>query len=240
MQNEYELQLQGVREIFKGFMTELDIKDRDSQEVGSHISKIIGLRYKPGAPRRQPQVVIVGPPGSGRQSQSKLLAEQFGLVHVCVRKLLKEEIEKNPDTGRVTKNAMDNGQMIPDEIISQLVEKKLQEAECRINGWVMDGFPATLPQINTMIAMDLKPTLVLQFDQSLQESLDRLLKRRHDPVTGDVYNLNTDLIQDPRIKSRLVHSKEDRDSVVKQRYAVWSSFVQHLEEQFKDGMLQVV
>lgn len=61
-----------------------------------------------------PQVLIMGPPGCGRQSQAKLLAEHFGLVHVSVRKLLRAEIKRHPETGKITKAAMENGSKIPD------------------------------------------------------------------------------------------------------------------------------
>ena len=56
----------------------------------------------------------MGPPGCGRQSQAKLLAEHFGLVHVSVRKLLRAEIKRHPETGKITKAAMDSGSKIPD------------------------------------------------------------------------------------------------------------------------------
>ena len=118
MQKEYELQLKGVRAIFKGFLTDLNIDQRESQEVSSHLSKMIALRYRPVSPKRPPQILILGPPGSGRQSQARGIAELFGLVHISVRNLLRVEIKANPETGRITQAAMDRGQMIPDEIIN--------------------------------------------------------------------------------------------------------------------------
>ena len=75
----------GVKEILKTFVTEVQINGRDNTDVGSQITKMCQLRFKPNSPRIPPHVLIVGPPGSGRQSQAKMLADYFGLIHVSVR-----------------------------------------------------------------------------------------------------------------------------------------------------------
>ena len=85
-----------------------------------------------------------------------------------------------------------------------------------------------------MNAINLKPNLVLQFEQSLVDSIERLTRRRVDPMTGKTYDLNHDLIQDPQVKARIVQAKEDSKPAVERRYAVWQSFVQHLEDNFND------
>lgn len=85
--------------------------------------------------------MIVGPTGSGRTLQSAFLASVFGLVHVCPDILLKAEAEKNAGIKLKIKSYVDGGDEVPDEILFRLIDSRLRQADCRINGWVLDGFP---------------------------------------------------------------------------------------------------
>jgi adenylate kinase len=62
-------------------------------------------------------------------------------VHISARQLLRGEIQKNPETGKIISACFDSGKDIPDEIINPLIEKRLKQSDCRVNGWVMEGFP---------------------------------------------------------------------------------------------------
>jgi adenylate kinase len=113
-----------------------------------------------------------------------LIAQQFGLVHVSAKKILKNEIQKNPEIGKIISKAFDEGTDIPDEIINPLMEKRLKQSDCRVNGWVMEGFPYTKAQVNLLKAMRIKPSMVFLFEGTEDESSRRLGNRRVDPTTG--------------------------------------------------------
>lgn len=102
---------------------------------------MLRLRYKSDAPRRPPRVILLGPPGSSRSAQSQILADTFGLVNVSPMDLLKQESEKNPGVKLKVREALEKGDPIPDEIILRLVDARLRQSDCRVNGWVLDGFP---------------------------------------------------------------------------------------------------
>lgn len=102
---------------------------------------MLKLRYRNGAPRRPPRVILLGPPGSGRSTQAQLLAETFGVVNVCPAELVKVEAEKNPGIKIKIKEAVQNGEQIPDEIMLRLIDARIRQSDCRVNGWVLDGFP---------------------------------------------------------------------------------------------------
>jgi len=87
---------------------------------------MLSLRFKPNAPRRPPRIVILGPPGSGRDTQAAIIAKQFGLVHVSTRQLLQKELVENPRVGKIISACNDNGEMIPDAIVNRLIEKRLK------------------------------------------------------------------------------------------------------------------
>ncbi|MBI9100088.1 MAG: adenylate kinase [Spirochaetaceae bacterium] len=92
-------------------------------------------------------VVLFGYPGSGRGTQGKALAERFGLEYVATGTMLDEEIKKGTPIGKKIKEIYDNGVLVPDEIVVQLIEKKLEDSETKdVKGFIFKGFPRTLVQ----------------------------------------------------------------------------------------------
>lgn len=89
---EYELNMRGVNTAFDQFIFEHNAEDKAQSDVANELGKMLKLRFRTNAPRRPPRVIIVGPPGSGRQTQSLAIAQFFGLVHISTRQLLKQEI----------------------------------------------------------------------------------------------------------------------------------------------------
>jgi len=104
---------------------------------------MLALRVGKTAPRRPPHVLILGPPGSGRYTQAALLSEKFGLVHVSARDLLKAEIKEHPTRSAYIKRCMDKGELVPETVLNQIIEQRLRQADCRINGFVLEGYPNT-------------------------------------------------------------------------------------------------
>ena len=200
---------------------------------------MLRIRFRANAPRRPPRVVLLGPPGSGRSTQAEIIANRYGLVHVCTRSLLKSEINRNPSVGQIVSQCLDSGNLVPDSIVLSLVEQRLKQSDCRVNGWILDGFPQTEAQINLLKSLKIRPSLVCLFDQPEEESIRRLSNRRIDPTTGTSYNLEINPPRDEATASRLIEMVEDREKVVKQRYAVWNNQVSNIEEAFKNMLLNV-
>lgn len=98
---EYELNMKGVKEAFSQFIFEHDVTDKSYNDVIPDLMRMLNLRFRENAPRRPPRIVLVGPPGSGRNTQSKAIAQCFGLVHISARALLKNEIKRSPEVGKI-------------------------------------------------------------------------------------------------------------------------------------------
>lgn len=162
------------------------------------------LRYKSDAPRRPPRIIILGPPGSGRTTQCQALASTFGLVNVSVRDLLKKELSENPDNGSTIAKCIDSGETIPDQIVNNLIDNRLKQSDCRVNGWVMEGFPENESQINLLQAIRIKPSTVFLFEQTEEESVRRLQNRKLDPESGIRYNMEINPPSDEAIMNRLI------------------------------------
>lgn len=129
--------------MFKNFLFEVDATNMEKEEVDANLISMLKIRFSKQSPRRAPKVIIQGPPGSGRTTQAKLLAQEYGLVRVSTAELLQKVVDENPDVGKVITQAYATGTPVPDAIINSLVEQRLKESDCRVNGWVMEGFPET-------------------------------------------------------------------------------------------------
>lgn len=170
---------------------------------------MLAIRFKSNAPKRPPRVIVVGPPGAGRSTQAKILADTFGLVHISTKALLKNEIKNNPEIGKIISQCIDTGEIVPDNITNPLIERRLKQSDCKVNGWVMEGFPYSRSQVNLLKAMKIKPSLVFIFEQNEEESVRRLSNKRIDPHTGTVYNLEVSPPSDEATSNRLVEQAED-------------------------------
>ena len=108
--------------MFKNFLFEIDATKLEKEEVEANLINMLKIRFSKNSPRRPPKIVIQGPPGSGRTTQAKLLAQQFGLVRICTEELLDKVVAENPDVGRVIRSHQVAGKPVPDGIINSLVE----------------------------------------------------------------------------------------------------------------------
>jgi adenylate kinase len=113
------------------------------------------------------QIVIMGPPGAGKGTQAKKIAESFGIPHISTGAVLRSEIEKDTPLGRTVKAVIERGDLVADDIVLELVEARLGETDCD-KGFILDGFPRTIAQA---------------------EGLDSILSRRDDPRI-EVINLS--------------------------------------------------
>ena len=115
-----------IRQSFNQFIFEYDAIDKTTNEITKDIARMLRLRYKSDAPRRPPRVILLGPPGSSRSTQSKIISEKFGMINVSPEELLKKEAEKNPGIKIKIREALEKGEPVPDEIILRLIDQRLR------------------------------------------------------------------------------------------------------------------
>lgn len=121
----------------------------------------------------------------------------------------------------------------------RLIDNRLKQSDCRLRGWILDGFPESEAQVNLLKALRIKPSLVCIFEQTVDESVRRLSNRKIDPVTGETFNTE---VNPPKAESqtmRLQSQKQDEDSIVRVRYSRWQDNLNFLEESFKQNILTV-
>ena len=235
--SDYDMNMNAVRSSFKQFIFEYNATDVAVSDVTKDLARMLRLRYKSDAPRRPPRVILLGPPGSSRSTQAQTLADTFGLVNVSPMELLKAEAERNLGIKLKVRESLEKGDPIPDEIILRLIDARLRQSDCRVNGWVLDGFPENEAQVNLLRAMRIKPSLVVIFEQPVEESVRRLNNKRVDPHTGICYNTEVNPPKSEVVNARLVQQKEDEETNVRKRYVAWNANISNLEEAFKNVLL---
>ena len=109
-------------------------------------------------------IILFGPPGSGKGTQAKMLEEKFGLLQISTGDLFRYELGNNTDLGKKAREYMDKGQLVPDEVTIAMLERKMKKHP-EVNGYILDGFPRTIAQCE---ALD-------SFLKSRDEQVDRLI-----------------------------------------------------------------
>ena len=126
-------------------------------------------------------IVIFGAPGSGKGTQSELIAEKYQLVHLSTGDMLREEIANGTEVGKIADALISKGNLAPDDLIIQMIEHKINTYKKNCNGFIFDGFPRTVAQAKALDELLAKhgKKLTLMIDLHVAEHLliDRLLKR---------------------------------------------------------------
>jgi adenylate kinase len=142
------------------------------------------------------KLILLGAPGAGKGTVAKLLTQLDGSVQISTGDILRGAVQAGTELGRQAKAYMDRGDLVPDELIMGIMEKRLQEPDCK-KGFLLDGFPRTIPQAEALKALlarlGIKLDLVVNIDVPREVILDRLTTRRtcSNPKCQAIYNVKS-------------------------------------------------
>ncbi len=173
-------------------------------------------------------VILMGPPGAGKGTQAKRIAQIFKIPHISTGDMLREAVAAGTDLGLKVKEIMDKGLLVPDDLMIDLVRERLSREDTR-NGFILDGFPRTVEQAAALDEMleDLgrKIDVALLVNADEEEVVKRISSRRVCPECGKVYNL---LTIRPKVEGRcdndgaeLIQRDDDMPETVRARYRVY-------------------
>ena len=191
-------------------------------------------------------IILMGPPGAGKGTLAKQLKEAFNLVHISTGDMFRDAIKAGTELGKLAQKYINDGHLVPDEVTIGLVKERLSQPDCD-NGFLLDGFPRTLPQAEALseISKEISRPIdtVINLDCDTQELIRRISGRRVCKNCGAPYHIETmkpkvdgvcDLCGGP-----LYQRKDDNEEALKVRLAHYVSETKPLLDYYqKLGLLE--
>ena len=133
-------------------------------------------------------IIMLGAPGAGKGTQAAVLCEHFGIPTISTGNMIREALKNGTEMGLKAKSFMDEGKLVPDEVVIGIVKERLSEDDCK-NGFILDGFPRTIPQAEALDNMGVNIEYVINIDVPDQNIIDRMSGRRVCEGCGRPYHL---------------------------------------------------
>ena len=170
------------------------------------------------------RIILLGAPGAGKGTQAQFLMDKYGIPQISTGDMLRAAIKAGTPLGLKAKEVMDKGQLVSDEIIIGLVKERIAQDDCA-KGFLLDGFPRTIPQADAMKAVGVMVDFVLEFDVPDEEIVKRMSGRRVHPGSGRVYHV---VFNPPKVEGKddvtgedLVIRADDEETTVRKRLDVY-------------------
>jgi len=176
-------------------------------------------------------IVLLGPPGAGKGTQAKRIAEHYGIPQISTGDILRDNVQRTTELGMQAKAIMGRGELVPDDLVCDMVAWRLRDADCA-RGFILDGFPRTARQagwLDAFFETELFENshggqclpIVVRIDVDYNQLVKRLTGRRTCLANGHIYNV---YFQPPRVAdvcdvdgSKLVIRSDDREEVIRER-----------------------
>jgi len=192
-------------------------------------------------------IVLLGPPGSGKGTQAKMIAEKYGVVHISTGDILRENVRNGTALGVEAKKFMEAGKLVPDSLLIDIIKDRLAKDDVK-GGWMLDGYPRTMPQAEAMDkilpALGQKIDVVLNIDVPDGELVKRVTGRRMCKC-GATYHVQ---FNPPKVEGKcdacggeLYQRADDNEETVKERVQAYHAQTQPLIDYYdKRGIVATV
>ena len=170
------------------------------------------------------RIILLGAPGAGKGTQAQFIMEHFGIPQISTGDMLRAAVKAGTPLGLEAKKVMDAGQLVSDELIIGLVKERIAQDDCA-KGFLLDGFPRTIPQADAMVANGINIDHVVEIDVPDEEIVRRMSGRRVHPGSGRTYHV---VFNPPKVEGKddmtgedLVIRPDDEESTVRKRLDIY-------------------
>lgn len=193
-------------------------------------------------------LILLGPPGAGKGTQAEEIANEYDIAYISTGDILRKAVKDNTELGRKARQYMDKGQLVPDELVVEIIKARLMDPECK-NGALFDGFPRTVEQAlfleNALPDLNLKIDRVLSLEVEEDDLIERLTGRRVCSDCGASYHLK---FNPPEVRNvcdicggDLYQRDDDRLETVQERMEVYKKQTEPLIEFYQErGLLSTI
>ena len=189
-------------------------------------------------------IILFGAPGAGKGTQAEALAEQKSVPTISTGNIIRDALKSGSELGLKVQNYMADGGLVPDEIVIEIIKERIAKDDCK-QGFILDGFPRTIPQAEALDKMGVKIEKVIEISVSDAIIIDRMSGRRVCENCGSSYHLKNKKPQKEGICDRcqgtLVQREDDQPDTVKNRLKIYHEQTKPLENYYeKQGKLTVI
>ena len=190
------------------------------------------------------RIILLGAPGVGKGTQAKFICNRFSIPQISTGDMLRESVRAGSSLGKKVKTVMEEGALVTDEIIIDLVKERIKKDDCE-KGYLFDGFPRTIPQAEALAQQNIRIDSVIEIKVEDAQIISRLAGRRVHLASGRVYHIVNnppkqknvdDLTGEP-----LIQREDDKEDTIKQRLEVYRNqtepLVNFYQEKQKEGAL---
>ena len=184
------------------------------------------------------KIIMLGAPGAGKGTQAKMISEKYGIPHISTGDIFRANIKNGTELGKKAKSYMDQGLLVPDELVVDLVVDRVQKEDCK-EGYILDGFPRTIPQAEALDAAlgEDKIDYALDIEVPDDHIIKRMSGRRACVGCGATYHLiynptNTEGVCDV-CGEKLILRDDDKPETVQKRLDVYHEQTQPLIDYYK-------
>ncbi len=165
------------------------------------------------------KLILLGAPGAGKGTQATRISDKYGLPHISTGDILRKNIKEGTELGKEAKSYIDAGQLVPDEVVINIVKDRLQQADCK-KGYILDGFPRTVAQAEALDKVaEIDAVINIAVDPAL--IVDRITGRRM-CACGESYHISMGIGETcPKCGSKLYQRDDDKEETVKARMQVY-------------------
>ncbi|MDY5806830.1 MAG: adenylate kinase [Lachnospira sp.] len=194
------------------------------------------------------KIIMLGAPGAGKGTQAKKIAAQYSIPHISTGDIFRANIKNNTELGQKAKTYMDKGELVPDSLVVDLIMDRFKEADCA-NGYVLDGFPRTIPQAealdNALKANGEKVDFAINVEVPDENIINRMSGRRACVGCGATYHIKYNPTKVEGVcdacGEKLILRDDDKPETVKNRLSVYHEQTQPLIDYYnKAGVLAEV
>ena len=190
------------------------------------------------------RIILLGAPGVGKGTQAKFICNRFAIPQISTGDMLRESVRDGNSLGRKVKKVMDQGALVTDDIIIDLVKDRIKKNDCE-KGYLFDGFPRTIPQAEALAQENIQIDSVIEIKVEDDQIIARLAGRRVHQGSGRIYHITNN---PPKRKNLddvtgepLIQRDDDKEGTIKQRLEVYRNqtepLVNFYQKMHKDGVL---
>ena len=190
------------------------------------------------------RLILLGAPGAGKGTQAEVIREKLSIPAVSTGNILREAQKNGTELGLKAKSYMESGALVPDEVVIGILKERIAQEDCK-NGFILDGFPRTVPQAQALEEMGVEIDRVIDLEVSDETILERMGGRRVCESCGASYHLLYNPPKSPDVcdkdGGRLVIRKDDAPETVRQRLQVYHEQTEPLKAFYESrGKLRIV